>query len=191
MAENKDFLDQLQVGNQKAFRILVEKYQPMIKAIAVQMLEQEEDQEDFTQEVFIKVFHALPDFRRKSSISTWIYRIALNHALNLSRKNKWKQWLSNGLSLWGNGEPRDKIIQQLPGQVEESAEQKEMRRLLNKAIQRLPENQRIAFVMTRIDGMSYAEVAKVMDVSESAVDSLSQRARQNLRKYLSAYYKML
>ena len=191
MDENKDFLDQLQSGDQQAFRILVEKYQPMIKAISVQMFEQEEDQEDFTQEVFIKVFHALPDFRRKSSISTWIYRIALNHALNLSRKNKWKQWLSNGLSRWGTGEPRDKIIQQLPGQVEESAEQREMRRLLNKAIQRLPENQRIAFVMTRIDGMSYAEVAKVMDVSESAVDSLSQRARQNLRKYLSAYYKML
>ena len=94
----------------------------------------------------------------------------------------------NGLNLIGSNE---QAVPQMPGQIEENAEQREMRRLLNKAIQRLPENQRIAFVMTRIDGLTYAEVAEVMGISEAAVDSLTQRARQNLRKHLSTYYKSL
>lgn len=188
MDENEKFLDKLQSGDQQAFRILVEKYQPMIQAIGIQMFERSEDNEDFIQEVFIKIYHALPNFRRKSSLSTWIYRVALNHALNLNRKNKWKKWLMNGLNLIGSNE---QAVPQMPGQIEENAEQREMRRLLNKAIQCLPENQRIAFVMTRIDGLSYAEVAEVMGISEAAVDSLTQRARQNLRKHLSTYYKSL
>lgn len=189
MNENEKFLDQLQAGDQQAFRILVEKYQPMIKAIALQMFEREEDQEDFMQEVFVRIYQALPGFRRKSMLSTWIYRIALNHALNLTRRNKWKSWFSESLSKWVGNDRNDEELTRLPASSEEGAEQREMRRMLNKAIQRLPENQRIAFVMTRIDGMSYAEVAQVMNLSESAVDSLTQRARQNLRKYLASYYK--
>lgn len=189
MDENGRFLDKLQSGDRQAFRILVEKYQPMIQAIGIQMFEGSEDNEDFIQEVFIKIYHALPNFRRKSSLSTWIYRIALNHALNLVRKNKWKKWLMNGLNPFGTNHAMEQAVQQMPGQIEENAEQRELRKLLTKAIQRLPENQRIAFVMTRIDGLSYAEVAEVMGISEAAVDSLTQRARQNLRKHLSTYYK--
>lgn len=189
MNENEKFLDQLQAGDQQAFRILVEKYQPMIKAIALQMFEREEDQEDFMQEVFVRIHQALPGFRRKSMLSTWIYRIALNHALNLTRRNKWKFWFTESLGRRGVNDRKDEELNRLPTYSEEGAEQREMRRILNKAIQRLPENQRIAFVMTRIDGMSYAEVAQVMNLSESAVDSLTQRARQNLRKYLASYYK--
>lgn len=189
MNENEKFLDQLQAGDQQAFRILVEKYQPMIKGIALQMFERDEDQEDFMQEVFLRIYQALPEFRRKSKLSTWIYRIALNHALNLTRKNKWKGWISESISKWGSNDKKDEAFTRLPATSGEGAEQREMHRMLHKAIQQLPENQRIAFVMTRIDGMSYAEVAQVMNLSESAVDSLTQRARQNLRKYLASFYK--
>ncbi|MGC8865034.1 MAG: RNA polymerase sigma factor [Bacteroidales bacterium] len=191
MNENEKLLDQLQAGDQQAFRILVEKYQPMIRAIALQMFGHEEDQEDFMQEVFVRVYQALPGFRRKSMLSTWIYRIALNHALNLARRNKWKAWFGESLSKWGINDRKDEEVSRVYAQPENGTEQREMRRMLNKAIQRLPENQRIAFIMTRIDGLSYAEVAQVMNLSESAVDSLTQRARQNLRKYLANYYKEL
>ncbi len=188
MVENENFLDRLQAGDEKAFQLLVEKYHPMIKAIGIQMFERTEDQDDYAQEVFIKIYYALKSFRRQSSITTWIYRIALNHALNLSRKNKWKLWLNERLSVQRSNGSKGEVLKHEVGQMDENTEQKELRRILNKAIQRLPENQRIAFVMTRIEGMSYVEVARVMNISESAVDSLTQRARQNLRKYLSNYY---
>ena len=177
----------MQAGNQDAFRILVEHFEPMIRAIGYQIFMEKEEVEDFVQEVFMKIYINISSFRKKSSLSTWIYRIALNHGLNLKHKYYNTPLPPISRKIYTQDLDSNNNLHH-PKTFNHSVEDKEMRKILNHAMGKLPKNQRVAFILTHIEDLTYAEVAEIMGKTPKAIDSLTQRAKNNLRKYLAKYY---
>lgn len=178
-------LKQVEAGNQSAARQLVDLYQVKVFNICISLLHNIHDAEDVTQEVFMEVLLHTGDFRGDSNIGTWIYRIAVNRSLNFIRSSKKRRWwkqLDDFLTFSGSEKAEPFVLQQ---QMEEN----EQKLILQKAIDALPEKQRSAFTLNKIDDFSYLDVAEIMNLSHSAVESLIHRARLNLQKSLKLYYK--
>ncbi len=180
-------LKSLQAGKEKAFELLVENYQVKVYNTILGFVKSPEDAEDLAQEVFIEVFNSVTKFRAEASLSTWIYRIAVNKALEFIRKQKRLKRFAFLTNLF-DASAKEKITTTdfvHPGILMEN---KERGVILFGAIDKLPENQKVAFTLHKIEGLSYQEIAKVMNISLSAVESLMFRAKKNLRRELSAYY---
>lgn len=148
------------------------------------MVQDEGQAEDLTQEVFVTVYKSILSFNEKSSLSTWIYRIAVNKCLDHIRaKSRQKRsGLLTQLFYRETGEPITEHSDFIhPGIL---AENREKSKFLFKAINSLPENQKTVFVLTHIEDLPQKEVAEIMNTSLKAVESLLQRAKSNLRKML-------
>ena len=180
-------IDQLKKGDESAFREIVETRQGMVYNTILGLVQNAEDAEDVTQEVFIKVFESVHQFKGESAFSTWLYRVAVTTALEFLRKKKRKKRFAFVTSLFGDDQnplhdPPDFVH---PGI---QLDNRENARMLMDTVNKLPENQRIAFTLHKIEGLSYQEVAEVMQTSVSAIESLIHRGRQNLKKMLKNYY---
>ena len=180
----------LKIKDRQAFKELVETWQDMVYNTSIGFLQNEEDAEDISQEVFIKVYQSIYSFKGQSKLSTWIYRITVSKCLDHLRKKKRKKRFAFVLSLYGkdNGLMIDPPDFFHPGI---KAENKENATVLFKAIDQLPTNQKIAFVLSKIENLSYREIGDVMKSSESSVDALLQRAKKNLQKSLKEYFLLL
>ncbi|HEX2936965.1 MAG TPA: RNA polymerase sigma factor [Bacteroidales bacterium] len=176
-------------GDNDAFRELIEKYQQLVHKTCFNILRQEEDAEDVVQEVFIESFESIRLFRKESKFSTWLYRIAINKSLNHKRKHKWKNVVSSIENFFGGDNPRFEIVDHNANNSPETIDYNERARILQQAIQSLPENQRIAFTLCKYDELSYQEISEIMNLSFSSVESLIHRAKMNLQKRLINYYK--
>ena len=184
----ENFISQLRQGDSSAYKELLQQFGNKVHNTSIGILQNEEDAEDVTQEVFIEVFKSIHHFKGESKLSTWIYRITVIKSLEFLRKKKRKKRFGFVQSLFGMESVlpvTDKQHFYHPG-VE--IENKERARILFTAIDKLPENQRTAFVLHKVEGLSYAEIAEVMKTSVSSVESLMFRAKQNLQKLLSDYY---
>lgn len=175
----------LQRGEEAAFQYLVNKYQDLVYNTALGVVQNAEDAEDVAQEVFIQVFRSIQHFKAEAKLSTWLYKITTTRALDLLRAKKSKKRFGLLKRLWENenGEEPTVEIKEFnhPG-VE--LERKEDAAKLFKAIAELPENQKVAFVLHKLEGLSYQEVSEAMGNSLAAVESLMHRAKLNLRKTL-------
>lgn len=182
--DERELIALLRKKDRAAFKLLVEEWQSMVYNTALGILQNEEDAEDTAQEVFMKVYESVGSFKEESKLSTWIYRITVTQSLDMVRKRKRKKRMAFVNSLYRNdGElMRDPPDFEHPGI---KTEQKDHAALLFKALDKLPENQKIAFVLNKIELLSYKEVADIMQMSEAAVDSLLQRSRTNLKKHLN------
>ncbi len=184
------------VNQTETLKELYDKYSRMVFNVAFRMLQNREDAEDVTQDVFLKVYKSLKYFRGESQISTWLYRITINQSLNLQRKRKYKQWLSlsKQADVSDSFENNDDNID-IAGAPEESPdavlERKETERVVQEAINQLPEQQRTALLLHRYEGLSYEEIAKIMDVSVASVESRLHRAKIALTKKLLPLKKEL
>jgi RNA polymerase sigma factor (sigma-70 family) len=183
-----ELIQQLRAGDELAFKALVANYQDMVYNTALGVVQNSEDAEDVTQEVFIQVYRSIDQFKGDARLSTWIYRITTTKALDHIRSRRRKKRFAFITSLFG---PNDELIHepadfQHPGVT---LDRKEQAALLFKMIEQLPDNQRIAFTLHKTEELSYQEIADVMKLSVSAVESLLFRARQNLRKLLEKYYQ--
>ena len=152
------------------------------------MLQHATDAEDVTQEVFIEVFRSVKNFREDSKISTWLYRIATNKCLDHIRAKKRGKRAGEEIRLDGDVEI------QIAGTGEFvhpgiALEQKERAKIIFEAIDGLPENQKVAFTLNKVDGLSYAEICDVMQMKLPAIESLIHRAKQNLKMALKDFYK--
>lgn len=177
-------------GDNDAFRELIEKYQQLVHKTCFNILRQQEDAEDVVQEVFIESFESIRLFRKESKFSTWLYRIAINKSLNHKRKHKWKNVVSSIENFFGGDNPsRFEIVDHTAHNSPETIDYNERARILQQAIQSLPENQRIAFTLCKYDELSYQEISEIMNLSFSSVESLIHRAKMNLQKRLINYYK--
>ena len=148
-----------------------------------------EDAEDITQEVFVEVFQSVKNFKGESKLSTWIYRIAVSKSLEFLRwKNRKKRFGFMQSLLYNN---LTETILEIPNFFHPGIqlENKERAAILFAAINKLPENQKTAFILHKIEGLSYAEVADVMHATVSSVESLLFRAKQSLQKLLGDYYE--
>lgn len=186
---NEDILVQeLKQGNEAAFKQVVDSYQNMVYNTCLAIVKSEEDAEDLAQEVFVQVFQSINSFKGESKLSTWIYRIATTKSLDFERKKKRKKRFGFMRSIFGDDS--QVIINppdfQHPGLL---LDQKENAGILFKAIDQLPENQRMAFILNKVEGLSYQEVSEVLETSVSSIESLLHRAKNNLKKILEKDYK--
>ena len=178
-----ELIQGLRNGEEVAFKFLVNNYQDRVFNTAIGIVQNAEDAEDVAQEVFIQVFRSVQSFKAESKLSTWIYRITTTRALDHLRSRKSKKRFGFLQRLFGEG---NEPIYELPDfhHPGVSLDRKENAALLFKAIDKLPEKQKIAFTLNKLEDLSYVEVSDVMQVSVPAVESLMHRAKQNLRKML-------
>lgn len=181
-------LDALQQGDRGEFARLVEQYSPMIYRLGSKMLENPQDVEDMLQETFIKAFRHLQDFDGRSSLSTWLYRIATNEALMALRKKR-PETISFDEPQADETEPQEPLqIVDWCCMPEQELMSAEARAYLDKAVEGLPASLRVVFLLRDIEGLSTRETAEVLNMSEMAVKTRLSRARLQLRETLSTYY---
>lgn len=185
MNEDK-LIDLIVEGDEGAFRELYDAFSSRVYNTALGFLQSAEDAEDVTQEIFVLIYRSIKNFNRESSLSTWIYRIAVNKSLEFIRSKKRKKRFATVKSIFAKEETEEPVEFIHPGII---AENKDRARVLFEAIGRLTENQKTAFLLNKIDNLSYKEISEIMKVSLSSVESLIFRARENLKKQLSSYYK--
>ncbi|KPK62778.1 hypothetical protein AMJ83_09860 [candidate division WOR_3 bacterium SM23_42] len=170
-------IKQVGQGDEHAFERLVHKYEQAVFNTIYRYIGNQDDVEDLAQEIFIKVWRNAKKFKGKSKFSTWLYRITANHCLNYRRKRKHGSISLDELTEHGKTPNALK--------VEPDWEQKRRVESVRKAVDELPERQRMALVLAQYEGRSYKEIAEIMKVSLSSVESLIFRARSHLREKLA------
>jgi len=189
--QDSELIKGLRNGSSEAFKKLIELHQVSLIRLCKGFLPLENDVQDIVQETFIEVFESISRFREDARLSTWIYRIAVNKSLNLVRKNKVHRLFLSRDFFSGRYQQADQIA--LPDNTMEqpgfTLENREKALQIRRAMDTLPENQRIAFVLNKFQDLSYKEIAAVMDVSLASVESLIHRAKINLQQKLFALYK--
>lgn len=184
------FIAELKSGNQSAYAQLLKEFEQKVFATCISFIPNKEDAEDVAQEVFLEVFRSISKFKGDAKLSTWIYRIATNKCLEFIRKKNAKKRFAFMQSIFGNEIPLDKTSFftefKHPGILMENKEKSET---IFKAINVLPESQRIVFTLAKIDGKSYQEIAEITGKSLSSVESIMFRAKKSLQQRLENFYK--
>jgi RNA polymerase sigma-70 factor, ECF subfamily len=173
------------------FREVVNLYEQHVIRTCYSLVHDDQDARDLAQEVFIEILDSAGLFRGDAKLSSWIYRIAVNKSLNHLKLQKRRQFLTRiGLRSAGSEEDHTDV-NTVNGQLNADAAmiEKETRTILHHAIGKLSVNQRIAFTMNKYEELSYQEIAEVMNVSLSSVESLIHRAKMNLQKNLEFFYR--
>ncbi|MFV0590813.1 MAG: RNA polymerase sigma factor [Draconibacterium sp.] len=187
---DQEIIEQLKQGSEAAFRKLVESHQKLVVNTCFGMVHNREDAEDIAQDVFIEVYRSVEHFRADSKLSTWLYRIAVNRSLNHIRDNKKHKWFQ---SFEKDGEARNRQLLQVESPAADhpgyEMENNQRTAILHEAINSLPENQKVAFTLSKYEDLSYQEISEVMEMSVSSVESLLFRAKKNLQKKLYKCYK--
>jgi len=172
LKNENEILQALIQGDENAFRLLYELYSSRVYNTALSYTKIPEDAEEITQDVFVKIHKNASKFQKKSSLSTWIYRITVNTSINfVNRKNRFKIFKSQSST-------STPIEFNHPGVL---LENKEGAALLFKVIEGLPTNQKTAFILSFIEDLPRQEVAQIMNTSLKSVESLLQRAKKNMR----------
>jgi RNA polymerase sigma-70 factor (ECF subfamily) len=188
MSSGNELVHRLQAGDPLAFAQLVEENQNQIYNLALRMLNNPQEAEDVLQETFLSAFKALPGFEGRSSLNTWLYRIASNASLmRLRKKQPDTVSVDEPLTL----EEGDMVPRQLvdwSGIPEEILLSGESRQVMDAAVAELPESLRVVFILRDIEGLSTQETGEVVGLSEGAVKTRLHRARLQLREMLSAYF---
>ena len=188
--DEKQFVADLRAKKREAYDQLVDEYQKLVFNTCLSFVPNTKDAEDIAQEVFIEIYNSISKFKENSKLSTWIYRISTNKCLEFIRKKNTKKRFGFMQSLGSASLPLDKTHYftefNHPGI---QLEQKEQRETLFRAIDRLPEGQKIVFTLHKIEGLSYKEVSEITNKSISSVESLLFRAKKNLKQILTIYYK--
>lgn len=168
-----------------SFEAVYNQYKQLVYNLALNYSLNSEDAQDITQEVFVKIYqHFHKHDPSTASLKTWIYRITINHCLDFlrSRKTKRRSGFLSSLFSSETNEPIDEAIHfDHPGILAEDKE--ELHQLLS-IINQLPETQKTALILTKIEDRSQREVAEIMETTVKAVESLLQRAKQTLAKKL-------
>lgn len=189
----KDFqseysLEKLKQGDRAEFSRLVEGAAGSIHRLALKMLGNQQDAEDVLQNTFLKALQSLPGFEGRSSLGTWLYRIAINEALMLMRRSRPEVQIAE--------EPGEKT-QDLPFPVqlvdwcclpEPDFLSAEANEALDRAILNLPDKLRVVFLLRDIEGLSIQETSETLGLTETAVKTRLLRARLRLREELSVYF---
>ena len=177
-----ELIQKIKEGSEAAFEQFVVRYQELVKSTCYNFLFNNEDAEEIAQDVFVEVYRSVHLFRKEASVTTWLYKIAMNKSLNhlkkIRKKKDVEKYIDDSISkIHTDSNPQTDM------------EKAEQQKLLFTVIDSLPENQRKAFVLSKYNGLEYKKIAEVMAVSLSSVESLLFRARRNLQKKLTDYYK--
>ncbi len=185
----QELIDGIIAGDKLAVESLVNRYHQRVIKTAYHFLKDMDDAEDLAQDVCLQLLESIPRFRKDASLSTWIYRITVNKSLNHLRKNKKNQWIERIEMLFQSNPENSRSKSWEPSSEPTVLDDKERKRILEKAINGLPENQRTAFILSKYEELSYKQIAEIMEVSLASVESYLQRAKQNLQKELIGYFQ--
>lgn len=181
----EELIREAQIGNRKALAELVKNYEQTVFNFAFKICRNKERAEHTMQETFLSMVKNISQFSGKSKLSTWLYTVVSNHCLMLARSNKKYGYTSL--------DDEDALIDEknvadwdvTPDRVTENNELKDM---LDDAIQKLPHDYRIVFLLRDVEGLSTEETGKVMNLSIPAVKSRLHRARAFLRNEINASF---
>jgi RNA polymerase sigma-70 factor (ECF subfamily) len=177
-----------QSGDQEAFAELVGRNEQKVYSVIYRFVTDRAEAEDLTQEVFLRVYRTAARYTPTAKFSTWLYRIAVNVSLNALRSRARTKTVPLALPHDGETDDYPRAVEDPRGDLpNQGLEDDELRSRIAAAIDTLPENQRIAIVLNKFEGLSYDEIAKILNLSMMAVKSLLSRARSNLKDCLDPY----
>lgn len=185
--EDRELVQQAQNGNEPAFEELVRRHQQRVFALVNGILRRREDVEDVAQQVFLKVFVSLKRFDQRSAFSTWLYKITVNECWDYLRKKKVRP-------LMYESDLSEEQVSRLDGIVSQDrppvgpSEQAEVRDLLERMLEKLPEQDRELLVLKEVEGFSVQELAEILDLNVNTVKVRLFRARTRI---MDAYRKRL
>ncbi len=169
-------VDAIAHGDDKAFESLVKRYQGPLLNFLFRFVGDRGMAEDLTQEVFLRVYEAAHRFQERGRVSSWVFKIAYNLAVNeLKRRSRAMKYLRESAS-------RDEALAEYP--APDMTAGYELNEAIESAMGELPDNQRAALLLRVREGLSYREIAEALDLSVQSVDSLVFRARKHLRESL-------
>lgn len=187
---DKDVVARAKKGDHDAFRILVERYQGRAFALALRVLKDEERARDAVQEGFLKAYTSLAKFEGRSSFYTWLYRLVMNHCLDMKRRDK-----SDREVEWDETRPGDPAsapaAEAMAGQGASFAgpaqelERSELRKRIGEAIAQLPTEARETLLLREVDGLTYAEIAEALEIPKGTVMSRLHYARKRVQQLLT------
>ena len=187
--DEQQLIKELKQQRASAFKTVVTTYQDQVLNTCYRFLFNREDAEDVAQEVFLEIHRSAPTFRGDSKLSTWIYRVAVSKSLNYLRHKKRKKRFAPVKSLMGLEEEGKQLPDPDAHAPDHSLESMERMTVLQNAIAKLPENQKVAFTLSKCEGFGNKEIANIMGTSLSSVDSLIHRAKKKLRDRLYSYFE--
>ena len=182
---DQQLVEKVQAGDKRAFDLLVLKYQHKIFGLIARYVQDSHEVQDVAQEAFIKAYRALPNFRGDSAFYTWLYRIAINTAKNhlVSRGRRPPErdvevedaeYYDSGSALRDIENPENSLLGE------------ELKAVVNNAIKELPDDLRSAVTLREFDGLSYEDIAEIMDCPVGTVRSRIFRARDAIDKRVQA-----
>jgi RNA polymerase sigma-70 factor (ECF subfamily) len=174
----------VKAGDDASFNLLLQKYRTPLINFLFRMVRDSATAEDLAQEVFLRVYRARKQYSPSAKFTTWLFRIATNLALNSVRDNRHRQM---DVSIDAPVE-EDEAPLQLPARemrIDEHMIERDRAEFIRQAISSLPEKQRVAVLLHKYEEMDYAEIAKILECSESALKSLLFRAYETLRVQLA------
>lgn len=177
--EDKDLIAKLRNPDTKnyGFNLLIRTYQQRVYWHVRKMVIDHDDADDLTQEIFIKVFRHIDNFREDAQLYTWIYRIATNECLSFLQRKKRRFFLPIG-------DVAEELTQKLESASDISGDEVQLK--LQKALLKLPDKQRIVFNMKYFDDLSYEEISKITDTSVGALKASYHHAVKKIEEYLEA-----
>ena len=179
---DRELLARVGAGDGAAFEELVERHHRRLLRVCERLLGDREEARDAVQEVLLKVLRKAGGFRPRALVSTWLYRIAVNHCLNVLRRRRIVRMLSlTGTHDDGEEERALDPVEERPGPQQQLAARREWRRV-QRAIAALPPGQRAVLVLVRLEGLAYREVAETLGITLGAVESRLVRAMRALER---------
>lgn len=180
---NSELIQRAIDGDETAYRQLLENYRGAIFNLLFKMVRNKEETEDLVQEAFIKAFKALPSFNEEYAFSTWLYKIAINNCIDHMRKKRLKTYSINKPVRSKDGE-LDREFPDTSMSPDKELLHDERTRLIETAIDELPENYKTAILLRHRDEKSYEEIAQLLDIPLGTVKARIFRAREMLKKRL-------
>jgi RNA polymerase sigma-70 factor (ECF subfamily) len=181
-------------GDQRAFKLLVERYQRKVYAVALGMLKDKEEAMDVSQEAFVKVYKYLDHFKGDSSFYTWLYRVTVNICIDVIRRRQ---------SMKGEQVEFDETIQmdspdahigalgsRLGTNPQKSALRRELAEKIQEALEQVPEKHRAILLLREVEGLSYEDLARTLEIPKGTVMSRLFHARTKVQKILSEYLEL-
>lgn len=185
--DDNQLVKKLLKGNEKAFAELVNRYSQKVYNLAMRIARNQEDAEEILQDVFVTVYRKIDKFEGKAAFSSWLYRITANTAFMKLRKRK--QTPAVSLEETGHHVQQSWLGEQSNlNDVDMISSRHELRHRLEEAIEKLPREYRVIFILRDVDGLSNQEVSDILSLSIPAVKSRLHRSRLMLKKRLTAYY---
>ena len=182
--DEKDLIAKSQDGNEEAYGVLVEKYKTKVFNMAYSLTLNREVADDLAQEVFIKSYYALPKFKGKAAFSTWLHQITVNHTRDYLRKSSRMRQVPFEETKTEHSTYENEVEKR-----EREEELAQRKKIVHETIATLPAKYRIILSLRDIQGLSYEEISRVLNISSGTVDSRLHRARKMLKKKIAPFLK--